>query len=87
MAQICIILSLKTIRKTVIIRLTLQEIGCFWMTRKGVVVMNHLANSSQKGAYSMTGPEFMATLGVIALALIPNACYAMIKLIKTWRKR
>lgn len=49
--------------------------------------MNHLTNSSQKGVHSMTEPEFMVTFGVIALALIPNACYAMIKLIKTWRKR
>ena len=49
--------------------------------------MNYSTKSSQKGAYNMTGPEFMATLGVIALALIPNACYAMIKLLKTWRKR
>ena len=57
------------------------------MTRKGVVAMNYSTKSSQKGAYNMTGPEFMATLGVIALALIPNACYAMIKLLKTWRKR
>ena len=80
-------MTLKTIRKTVIIDLTLQEIGCFWMTRKGVVAMNYSTKSSQKGAYKMTEPEFMVTLGVIALALIPNACYAMIKLLKTWRKR
>lgn len=49
--------------------------------------MHYLLKSSQKGAYKMTEPEFMVTLGVIALALIPNACYAMIKLIKAWRKR
>lgn len=57
------------------------------MARKEVVIMHYLLKSSQKGAYKMTEPEFMVTLGVIALALIPNACYAMIKLIKAWRKR
>lgn len=57
------------------------------MARKEVVIMHYLLKSSQKGAYKMTEPELLATLGVIALALIPGACYSLIELIKIWRKR
>lgn len=49
--------------------------------------MHCLLKSSQKGAYKMIEPELLATLGVIALALIPGACYSLIELIKIWRKR
>ena len=57
------------------------------MARKEVVIMNHLIKSSQKGVISVTEPELLATLGVIALVLIPGACYGLIELIKIWRKR
>lgn len=57
------------------------------MARKEVVIMNYLTKSNQKGVISVTEPELLATLGVIALALIPGACYGLIELIKIWRKR